>query len=679
MSDRISINIRGLACALGLALLVPGISFAQTFEQNLSKLAKLYDSKKFEELYTAVKPTKAYDNLKDVRIYLEAEALRNINRKPEALSLYTELLTKYPDSEAALLSSMSHFMLQLPDADLNRLPSLENEAAHLKTVWQRGTAFVKLSELPFIDLQLKSIYAYRAIYEFNSERYFYQTAPACQDILKKILNDPTGYRFSREDWLNIAVWTISEGLTGEIFKVKANNIAHEANFGKPVYDLLNAEYLNKSKKTTLAMEKYASVINDTRNTPAIVAWAFQLRGNANHFAGKHSDAVNDYLAASKVNSFPVDISCVNYRMMRSLFECGKDSETIGLAKQFIEKGFSGAVLPVHIYEMGLKCYDAQQYSRASQYFMLLAKNFPGHHRADDALGYASICAGKNTKEGKALIDLLVKKYPNSFYIWWLAPQARKTPLNLVDKAVSKLSAQTQQRVDAMDKLWGTALNSLAKSEALRLTDKYKGNLSLYKAIIDIARKNNDSNQLVAYGERLSRQISEADKPLTEMPKWGWKALYPMAYEKEITKYGKQFGVDKLWILSIMREESHFKEDILSRSNAMSLMQILPSTGKWIAGKLGEKGFKKDLLWKPDLNIRYGTWYLKYLSDLFNGDLFLATASYNGGQGNIQRKVEAGPHAKKPVLDRLDKVPMAETRDYYKKVMGSHWNYTRLYK
>ena len=128
----------------------------------------------------------------------------------------------------------------------------------------------------------------------------------------------------------------------------------------------------------------------------------------------------------------------------------------------------------------------------------------------------------------------------------------------------------------------------------------------------------------------------------------------------------------------MREESHFKEDILSRSNAMSLMQILPSTGKWIAGKLGEKGFKKDMLWKPEVNIRYGSWYLKYLSDLFNGDMFLASASYNGGQGNIQRKVEAGPYAKKPVLDRLDKVPMQETRDYYKKVMGTHWVYTRLY-
>jgi soluble lytic murein transglycosylase len=112
---------------------------------------------------------------------------------------------------------------------------------------------------------------------------------------------------------------------------------------------------------------------------------------------------------------------------------------------------------------------------------------------------------------------------------------------------------------------------------------------------------------------------------------------------------------------------------------MGLMQILPSTGKWIAGKLGEKGFNKDRLWNPDVNIRYGSWYLRYLADLFNGDLYLASASYNGGQGNVQRKVEQGPYAQLPVLERLDRIPLPETRDYYKKVMGSHWNYLRLYK
>ena len=653
-------------------------SFAQSFEQNLSKIGTLYDSKKYQELYNVVLPTKANNNLKDVRLYMEAEALKNINRKAEALKVYTDLINKYPDSESALLARMTQFMLLLENAGPADLPKLESAASSLKTVWQKGTAFYKLSDLSFIDINKRSQFAYRSLYEFNADRFFYQTAAASVELLKKILNNPTMYKFTRQEWLAIAVWTINENLTGEIFKSKANQIALEAGFGKTVTDILNAEYLNKQKKYDKSMEAFAAVISNKKNSPEMIAWARQLRGNIKHFGGKHSEAVTDYLAASNCKEFPVDPIAVKYRLMRSSFECGRDAETIEYIKQFIKADFKGGVFPVHIYEMGLKYYDEKQFQRAIPYFMIVAKNFPGHYRADDSLAYSAFCTGLKTKDGKALVDLLKKKYPNSFFIWWLSPQSRNDSLNLTNKPVEKLSEATKTRIDALDKLWGTKLNFLAKSEALKLTDKYKSNMALYKAIIDVARKHNDYQQLVAYGERLSRQISESDKPLSAMPKWGWEALYPMVYEKEVTKYSKKFGVDKFWILSIMREESHFKEDILSRSNAMGLMQILPSTGKWIAGKLGEKNFKKDMLWKPDVNIRYGTWYLNYLSEMFKGDKFLASASYNGGQGNIQRKVEAGPYAKLPVLDRLDKVPLPETRDYYKKVMGSHWNYKRLY-
>ncbi len=672
-------GLKRLILALGLTAVIPVAGFSQTFEKNLNKIAALYDSKKYQELYNMVQPTKALDNLNDVRLYMEAEALKNIGRKPEAFTIYSKLIAAYPDSEATLLSRMTHFMLMLDNAQPTDLANLEATAASLKTVWQKGTAFFKLSELPFIDIKTKSRFAYRSLVEFNAERYFYQTAAASVDLLKKIIAEPGLYSFSNKEWLSIATWIINENLTAEIYKNKANQIVLEKNFGKTVSEILNAEYLNKQKKTEKSMEAFAAIITNKKNDPVMIAWARMLRGNIEHFAGKHSEACTDYLAASTCNTFPVDPVAIKYRLMRSSFECGRDAETMEYINQFLRSNFQGGVLPVHIFEMGLKCYDNKNYKRAIPYFMLLAKNFPGNHRADDSLGYAALCAGLKTNDGKAIVELLKKKYPNSFYIWWLSPNSRKDSLKLTNKPVSKLSSATLNRIDAMDKLWGTKLNNLAKSEAMKLTDKYKSNMALYKAIIDVARKYNDYQQIVLYGERLSRQISEADKPLTDMPKWGWEALYPMIYQTEIKKYAAKFGIDPMWIRSIMREESHFKVDILSRSNAHGLMQILPSTGKWIAGKLGEKNFNKNKLWDPELNIRYGSWYLKYLSDLFNGDMFLASAAYNGGQGNIQRKVEAGPFKNLPVLDRLDKVPMAETRDYYKKVMGSHWNYSRLYK
>ncbi len=177
-----------------------------------------------------------------------------------------------------------------------------------------------------------------------------------------------------------------------------------------------------------------------------------------------------------------------------------------------------------------------------------------------------------------------------------------------------------------------------------------------------------------------RSTLERGRSASTLPEWAWKIHYPRPWWARIQSESKKYGIDPNWAVSIMREESHFNPTTLSRSKAHGLMQILPSTGKWIAGKLGIKGkFSSESLWNPDRNIAFGVWYLGYLRDLFQGDLFLAAAAYNGGQGNITRKVEQGPYAQLPVLTRLDRVPLPETRDYYKKVMGSWWNYTRLYR
>ena len=138
----------------------------------------------------------------------------------------------------------------MENAEPANLARLESVAASLKTVWQKGTAFYKLSDLPFVDINQRSRFAYRSLVEFNADRFFYQTAAASADLLKKILNNPTLYKFNRQEWLNIAVWTINEGLTGEVFKSKVNQIALETGFGKTVTEILNAEYLNKQKKTT---------------------------------------------------------------------------------------------------------------------------------------------------------------------------------------------------------------------------------------------------------------------------------------------------------------------------------------------------------------------------------------------------------------------------------------------
>ncbi|HNX77945.1 MAG TPA: lytic transglycosylase domain-containing protein [Candidatus Rifleibacterium sp.] len=676
---KLNLKLKFPVLALTFLLLTSLSAAGQSFDRSLDELFRLNSGNRHAEVLNRLASLQASPELADLRLFFEAEALKNLGRKAEAYALYDKIIRQYAGTETAFQSQMPHFMLQLDTVTPAGLPKLEAEAAGLSTPWQRGTAFQKLSELALNDRANKSRLALNSLRQFGSDKAFYKTAPAGNEILKKMLHAPAEFAFSDDEWLEILLVACQENLIGEFFKQPGASASLLGKYGQPAIDLFKAESLRQQKKLPQAMEIFNALIKGRRATAPLLALVYQLRGDANHFAENHAAAAADYHEALKYRKFPVNVMAAEYRLMRSAFKIGRDAECLEILGRISKNTAAGTLLPVHIYEMGLECYDAGQKDRAVPFFMLLPRSFPGHHRADDALGYAALAVGEQSAEGQSIIKLLKKKYPNSFYITWVAPAARDEKLVFANSGVAKLDARLQNRVAAMKKLWKTQYASMARAEAMRITDANPGNHGLYKAIIDVARDNADYSTIVAYGERLARQILEADRSLTEMPEWGWKALYPVVFEDQVRANAKKFGIDPFWILSIMREESHFKVDTLSRSNAMSLMQILPSTGKWIAGKLGEKGFKKDDLWNVDLNIRYGSWYLRYLADLFNGDLFLASASYNGGQGNIQRKVEAGPYAGLPVLERLDRVPLPETRDYYKKVMGSHLNYTRLYR
>ena len=652
---------------------------AQSFDRQLDEITRLHTAKNYAAVLSKIEQLQASPELTDLKLFLQAEALKNLGRKAEAQAIYAKAIALQTGSEAIMQSHMPHFLLQLENANESSVASLEAAGKAMPTPWLRGTALEKLSELAFLKPGRKSRIAIQSLRGFHADKPFYRGAPASHGLLKKILQNPQDWAFEDNEWLEILLLANSENLTGELFKKTQVPVGLLGKWGQPAADLFKAEALRQDKKLPEAMQIYNSIIADRKALPAIMALAHQLRGDAHHFNERHAEAIADYRIALQTPAFPVNEISALYRKMRSAYRIGNDAETLELIGRLCKMSDLGALFPVHIYEMGLEHYDKGSQARAVPFFLLLARSFPGHHRADDALGYAIIALGEKSAEAQTLLKLLKKKYPNSFYITWVAPEARTDPLKLIAQASSKLDATLKTRVAALKKLWSTTLSGFARAEAIRLTDRHPANLALYKAIIDITRENSDYNQLTAFGERLFRQRLEADHSLDTLPEWAWKAMYPFSYENHVRANAKKFGIDPFWILSIMREESHFNPEVLSRSNAHGLMQILPSTGKWIAGKLGEKDYTQKKLWQIDLNIRYGSWYLKFLADMFNGDLYLASSAYNGGQGNVTRKVEQGPHANLPVLERLDRIPLAETRDYYKKVMGSHWNYTRLYK
>ena len=110
--------------------------------------------------------------------------------------------------------------------------------------------------------------------------------------------------------------------------------------------------------------------------------------------------------------------------------------------------------------------------------------------------------------------------------------------------------------------------------------------------------------------------------------------YPLLYEEEITRISAEYNLSPALIAAVILNESSFRPTVESSVGARGLMQVMPDTAEWIAGKLRLDNYRFDLLYEPGVNIRFGCWYLNYLASLFSGDPLCVACAYHAGQGEI---------------------------------------------
>lgn len=114
----------------------------------------------------------------------------------------------------------------------------------------------------------------------------------------------------------------------------------------------------------------------------------------------------------------------------------------------------------------------------------------------------------------------------------------------------------------------------------------------------------------------------------------YKVAYPYKYYAQIERYATEYSVDKYLVLALIKTESGYNENAVSKKGAVGLMQIMPTTAEFIAQKLGDKDFKAEKLFEPTLNIRYGIYYLSYLFARFETEEQVLFA-YNAGEGTLK--------------------------------------------
>ena len=152
-------------------------------------------------------------------------------------------------------------------------------------------------------------------------------------------------------------------------------------------------------------------------------------------------------------------------------------------------------------------------------------------------------------------------------------------------------------------------------------------------------------------------------------------IFPLDYWALIQKYSKLHGLDPYLITALMAQESTFTAEIRSSANARGLMQLLPSTGRIYARKVGMKSFTTASLFQPETNVRLGTQYFKELVDRFGGAHY-ALAGYNAGEHRVVRWLNEAPGL--PADEFIDNIPFPETQNYVKRILGTAEDYRRLY-
>ena len=164
---------------------------------------------------------------------------------------------------------------------------------------------------------------------------------------------------------------------------------------------------------------------------------------------------------------------------------------------------------------------------------------------------------------------------------------------------------------------------------------------------------------------------------TEDARATWTLAYPAAFSPQVWRAAWQGGVDPLLMLSIMRAESLYRHDAVSRVGALGLVQVMPATGSKVAALSGMEDFRVERLLEPAVNIEVGTWYMGKLLERFGpGQFPLAVGSYNGGPHNIGRWLKAKVGA--DLEDFVEEVAFDETRHYIKKVTRFYAVYADLY-
>ena len=193
---------------------------------------------------------------------------------------------------------------------------------------------------------------------------------------------------------------------------------------------------------------------------------------------------------------------------------------------------------------------------------------------------------------------------------------------------------------------------------------------------EIARMYQDAGRYDMAIEVLKRAVPNyfaIDVP--SLPQPYWTALFPKAYWPDLKRFASSNALDPYLVASLIRQESEFNPNAVSRANALGLMQLLPKVGKTVAKQVKLKHFSAPQLFTPAINLQLGTRYFRSMVDKF-GAFEYALAAYNAGGDRVQDWL--GQAKYRDPQEFVESIPFTETREYVQAILRNANVYRQLY-
>jgi soluble lytic murein transglycosylase len=318
--------------------------------------------------------------------------------------------------------------------------------------------------------------------------------------------------------------------------------------------------------------------------------------------------------------------------------------------------------------------------------------FPASENASAALYFLGRLAdaSRDRSSARAYYDEIAREYPNQYYAMLardrLTPVATAPPSPAAAEflravafpqrartSVFDASAASRTRIDRAKMLISAGLKDWAEIE-LRYGAQTGDQPHLLA--MELAALIGDGRPAQAIRYIKSFAGNYLFLPIDSAPQDFWRLAFPLPYRADLERFSKQNNLDPFLMAALIRQESEFDAQVVSVANARGLTQIEPATGRELSRKLKIPQYTTAKLFQPSLNLQFGTYYLRLVTNQLGGHTEAALAAYNAGMTRAKSWLTWGDFQEP--AEFVETVPLTQTRGYIQAVLRNADAYRRIY-